>query len=499
LPDSAHFFAIAELPQQPATLWNISVAGDQQHKIAEGSNPWGISPDGSMLAITRKNDHEIWLVDPDGGNPRKVYDGGDKAHFRAIQFSPDGHRLAYIRSVWVNGATDLQIESRDLNGQSPISMLSGPAALEISQVEEGLRDMIWLPDNRLIYVGGEPYIHGMSCNLWQGQVDRQTGKFTAAPERLTNWAGFCVNTLSHTADGKKLAFNQSYDLEVVYAADFDSAKMQLSVPRRLTFTDDLSSPTGWTPDGSAVLIRSNREGTWGIYKQPLGGGPSESIISKLKNVSWSTPVSPDGKWLIYFQYDSSDPSQPIRIMRVPLSGGPSQEIVKVQSGTVRCPRITSATCVLAEISPDHNQMLFSAFDPITGRGHELKRFANDHADELGWDLSPDGTKVVAFRDTDSQFHIIPLHLTGRDRILQTQNGINLKNLLWAADGKGFFASAPTQRGAEFVYVNLQGRSKHLWELSGYNMFIAGRASPNGRHLAIQGSAGNSNVWMIENF
>ena len=186
-------------------------------------------------------------------------------------------------------------------------------------------------------------------------------------------------------------------------------------------------------------------------------------------------------------------------MRVPLSGGPSQEIVKVQSGTVRCPRITSATCVLAEISPDHNQMLFSAFDPITGRGHELKRFANDHADELGWDLSPDGTKVVAFRDTDSQFHIIPLHLTGRDRILQTQNGINLKNLLWAADGKGFFASAPTQRGAEFVYVNLQGRSKHLWELSGYNMFIAGRASPNGRHLAIQGSAGNSNVWMIENF
>jgi len=498
-PDSAHFFAIAELPHQPVTLWSISVAGDQQRKIAEGTNPWGISRDGSMLAITRRNDHEIWLIQPDGGNPRKVYDGGDNTTFRAVQFSPDGSRLAYIRDTVVNGTNVLQLESRDLDGGSPLSMLSGPAAIEISQVEEGLRDMIWLPDNRLIYVGGEPYIHGMSCNLWQGQVDRGTGKFIAAPERLTNWAGFCVNTLSGTADGKKLAFNQSYDLEVVYAADFDPAKVQLSAPRRLTFTDDLSSPTGWTPDGSAVLIRSNREGTWGIYKQPLGGGPSESVITKLKNVSWSTPVSPDGKWLIYFQYDASDPSRPIHIMRVPLSGGPAQEIVKVQSGTVRCPRITSAKCVLAEISPEHNQIIFSAFDPLTGRGNELKRFANDHAAELEWDLSPDGTSVVAFRDTDSQFHIIPLHLTGRERILQTQNGINLKNLLWAADGKGFFASAPTQRGAEFVYVNLQGKSKHLWELSGYNVFIAGRASPNGRHLAIQGSAGNSNVWIMENF
>lgn len=499
LPDSTHFFAIAELPQQTATLWNISVAGEQQRKIAEGTNPWGISPDGSMLAITRRNDHEIWLIDPDGGNPREVYDGLDNTNFRAVQFSPDGKRLAYIRSTWLNGAADLEIESRDLNGQSPISVLAGAAALEISQVEDGLRDMIWLPDNRLIYVGGEPYIHGMSCNLWEGQVDNRTGKLIAAPERLTNWAGFCINTLSRTADGKKLAFNQSYDLEVVYAADYDPAKMQLSAPRRLTFTDDLSSPTGWTPDGMAVLIRSNREGTWGIYKQPLGGGPSESIITKLKNVSWSTPVSPDGKWLIYFQYDASDRSQPIHIMRVPLSGGPSEEIVKVQSGTVRCPRIATATCVLAEISVDRKHMLFSVFDPISGKGHELKRFANDHPDKLAWDLSPDGTQVVAFRDDDSQFNVIPLHLKGGDRVVKTQNGNNLRNLLWAADGKGFFASTPTQRGAEFVYVSLQGKSKHLWELTGYNMFIAGRASPNGRHIAIQGSAGNSNVWMIENF
>jgi Tol biopolymer transport system component len=139
------------------------------------------------------------------------------------------------------------------------------------------------------------------------------------------------------------------------------------------------------------------------------------------------------------------------------------------------------------------------FDPMSGKGHELSRFTDQHADELGWDLSPDGAQVSLFRDFASGFQILTLDSAGSVRVVQTENGSQLRNLSWAADGRGFFASAPTQHGAEFVHVDLQGKSRHLWGLTGYNIFLAGRPSPDGRHLAIQGSAATSNIWMIDNF
>jgi hypothetical protein len=67
------------------------------------------------------------------------------------------------------------------------------------------------------------------------------------------------------------------------------------------------------------------------------------------------------------------------------------------------------------------------------------------------------------------------------------------------DSKGLFASAPSEHGAELVYVDLKGKIRPLWELRGSNVFLAARPSPDGRQLAIQGSAASSNMWMLEDF
>jgi Tol biopolymer transport system component len=154
----------------------------------------------------------------------------------------------------------------------------------------------------------------------------------------------------------------------VYAADFDSANRQLSEPRKLTFTEDLSSPSGWSSDGSAVFIRSNREGTWGIYKQALNGGTAEPVVTKLNDVSWSTPVSPDGQWLIYVSRAVGDST--FDLMRVPLFGGPPQEIAKGRYRDVAC-ALTGIGCVVAETTQDGKQIVFSVLDPLKGKGPEL--------------------------------------------------------------------------------------------------------------------------------
>jgi serine/threonine protein kinase/Tol biopolymer transport system component len=501
LPDSTHFFAIADLPDQPNSLWNIPVAGGNERKIADDANPWGVSSDGFFLAFTRRGDHEIWLTDPNGEHARKLWDSGDASTFRAVQWSPDGKRLAYIRSKSANDRSEAQIEIRELNSGSPVVLVSGAAARELTGLEYSFRDMDWLPDGRLVFLGGEPDIRGTSCNLWEAHVDPRTGRFTSDPQRITNWAGFCISTFSHTADSSKFVFARSSDLWVVYAAPLDRAKFRLGDLRKLAYTEDLSSPAGWSRDGSAVYIRSNREGSWGIYKQPLNGGPAEPIISRLDNVSWSTPESPDGKWLIYTIRDFSDTAAPVRILRIPVGGGPAHEIARGRYDKVLCPELGRAQCVVAQMAPNHTALVFLDFDPAAGKGRELARFDDEHADQFAWDLSPDGTKLVLHRDFASSFQVLPLG-SGADSkpvLVPVENGTHLRELFWDVDGKGLFASAPSEHGAELVYVDLKGKMRSLWEVRGSNVFLAGRPSPDGRYLAIQGSAGSSNMWMLEDF
>jgi hypothetical protein len=153
------------------------------------------------------------------------------------------------------------------------------------------------------------------------------------------------------------------------------------------------------------------------------------------------------------------------------------------------------------MAPDRKSVVFSEFDPASGKSRELARFNDEHAEQFGWDLSPDGTKVVLHRAMDPSFHILPLGFGAGSKEVQirVERGTRVRNVYWDFDGKGFFASAPSEHGAELVYVDLKGKVRHLWELRGSNVFLAGRASPDGRYLAIQGSAGSSNMWMLEDF
>jgi serine/threonine protein kinase len=502
-PDSSRFLLWAGNPHQgpsgwKSSVWSASVIGGAPRKLFDEGNPWGVSPDGSVVAITTKNDHEIWLVGGDGQPARKIDETDGSAGFRSVQWSPDGQRLAYIRGRVLSDKYEAQIESRDLKGGPPTVML---LLNDVSQLPPELQDFVWLPDGRVIYVGGEPDIHGFSCNFRQASVDERTGKIVGEPRCLTNWAGFCVTGLSRTADGKKLAFVRSSDLLTVYVAEFDAAKLSISTPRRITFTDDMSSPTAWTPDSKAVLIRSNREGSWGIYRQDLNSNAPEPIVTGLRNVPYElydSPVSPDRNWILYDAHDPSDSAAPVHLMRVPLSGGLPEQVIKGHIDGARCPRSPGSACVIGELTQDKKQIIFTALDPVKGRGRELTRFGDEHADYLAWDLSPDGTQIVLYKEFEGRFRLLSLNRRVVNEIGVT-GGAQLRTMSWAADGKGLFAANAIQQGAQLLYIDLRGNAHVLWQLRGRDAFVWGRPSPDGRHLAILGGAGTANVWMMENF
>jgi hypothetical protein len=99
-------------------------------------------------------------------------------------------------------------------------------------------------------------------------------------------------------------------------------------------------------------------------------------------------------------------AHPRQLMRIPVTGGPPEQVLTARLyGTPWCARSPSTLCAFAEQAPDAKELVFTAFDPIRGKGHELVRFATDpNAGYRNWSLSPDGTRIGIIK-TGSESHI----------------------------------------------------------------------------------------------
>ena len=168
---------------------------------------------------------------------------------------------------------------------------------------------------------------------------------------------------------------------------------------------------------------------------------------------------------------------------------------------------------------DGKQLIFTAFDPIKGKGRELTRFATDPRGDYSWDLSPDGTRIAVARQPSRRFDILSLDghaaktIMVKDWDIGVDTRVGGRDLVrgvdfdWAADGKGLFTSGQVAQRSVLLYVDLQGNTHVLREQKGglspgvRGGFSGpwGVPSPDGRHLAMLGWTRNSNVWMMEGF
>ena len=153
--------------------------------------------------------------------------------------------------------------------------------------------------------------------------------------------------------------------------------------------------------------------------------------------------------------------------------------------------------MIAEHASNDKQLIFTAFDPLRGRGRELTRFDIDPSFDYNHVLSPDGTRIAVIKRSEGRINI--LFVNGQaPRAIAVKGWDSLENVDWAPDGKGLFVSSPTQRGHALLHVDLQGNAQVLWE---QHQDLETYAVParDGRHLAIMGWSLDSNIWMIQNF
>ncbi len=247
-----------------------------------------------------------------------------------------------------------------------------------------------------------------------------------------------------------------------------------------------------------MVFWSDRNGSWDIFKQTLDNDATAELLPLGSESKYYASFSPDGQWILYMALPEArlpGGSVPVRIMRVPVSGGPPQLVLTALGTTdIRCTRAPANLCIFNEQQQGHS--LFTSIDPIKGRGRELASMDIEPSITVPWDLSPDGSQVVMTRE--GRIRLLSLK-SGTTTDLAVRGWNSFGEVDWSADGNALFVSSQTPQNATLLRVDLEGDAHALWHQRLNFLDTKGIPSPDGRHLAVAGWTTDSNAWMIEDF
>jgi Tol biopolymer transport system component len=440
-----------------------------------------------------------------GEEPRALMNLEKRYEFRSPKWSPDGQRIVYLRKTL--GTTQSSIEARDVSNGATTVLLD----------EMGMLDFWWTPDGRLIY-SQTAASEEATYDLWERRIDAKSLRSIGEPRRLTRWVGHSPGYVSISADGKRIVTTKGYAQSDVYVAELEANRRKLKPERRLTVDTRSDWPSSWTKDGKEILFFSDRNGAFNIFKQSSSSSNAELVLRGKEDVR-GPKISPDRQWLLYMAWPDRQEKAPVRIMRAPESGGPGQTVLEAAgafaSGITfgaggdldsqmkgprsfpdfRCPSSPTASCVVAEAEQDN--VVFTYFDPVRGRGIEAARVQTAPA-TFFWDLSPDGLQIAygEFKSrSDERLTVIALK-DGGVRQIPLSGWTNLSSVSWSADGRDFYVTTFKREGSSLLHVTHDGKVDVLTELTG-RWFGTPQPSPDDRFLAFGLRTVDSNVWLIE--
>ena len=488
--DGSRVLASWATPPQKKRLWALSILGGSPRQMSdEGWSP-SISPDGSQIVFLKGADfaetgHEIWVMRSNGADQRKLT-SFPEGQIASPAWSPDGKWIGYVKHRFGPYAEESWIEI--FNPQL------GTTKVLVSGQPVATGGLIWLADGRLIYAMNEPP-NQYTSNFWIAKVDLGSGLLSGEAARITAGDGL-VGKPSITADGKRLIFNRLKPQADVYVAEFFPQGPRLATPRQLTFDEADDLPFDWTPDNKAVLFISNRTGTENIFRQRLDDTSAEMLVPDGEK-KWACRLNPDGTQILYMvSTNSSDHLAPVRLMRVPINGGPPQLVLEAPGlDNYQCSRSPASVCVFSQQT--NGELAFWTFDALSGKKHELARLQQP-ANGWNWSLSPDGSLIAATVFEDNRIHLLPLSgKPARNLLVKERTGF--VSVDWAADSNGLFvASNPTGLRWSLLYVDLLGSARQIWQLD--NIWPSWAIpSRNGKYVAMPAPTMESNVWMAKDF
>jgi Tol biopolymer transport system component len=136
-----------------------------------------------------------------------------------------------------------------------------------------------------------------------------------------------IGGITVTSDGKRLVLWRMNTEEQAFISEFDASTRKWKTPRRLTLDANGNMATAWLSDSRTVLFASNRNGTWTLFRQAIDETTADVLVGVHSvYLPW---LSADGSQVLYLsQTDPANPSVPISLMRLPVTGGPPQLVLR---------------------------------------------------------------------------------------------------------------------------------------------------------------------------
>lgn len=243
-----------------------------------------ISPDGRRVAYVRSAEdimtdgarRSVWLVDVATGEQTPLISGAASSP----RWSPDGKRIAYIAAE-EGGKPQLYVR-----------WLASGASARITALPDAPSEIAWSPDGRSIAFTMFVPEDGATLGT---PLKKPEGAKWADPPRL-------ITAVNYRQDGEGYT-RPGYDHLFVVSADGGS-------PRQLTFGafDDHGSPS-WTPDSRTILFSSNHGKDWErdplnseVFAADVAGGALSQLTHR-QGPDEEPVASPDGRLIAYVGYD----------------------------------------------------------------------------------------------------------------------------------------------------------------------------------------------------
>jgi hypothetical protein len=478
------------------SIWLISTTGSEPRLLRPQARLGIPSPDGTRYAYVSRDWSKIGVSDLHSDKSQTLLAGIADDRFPILLWSPDGRRLGFQRRHFQKDRYKYSFEtavlaSGKVNIEAPSLLMESAAAL---------------PDGRVMFLGWDNENFSSSHLLYEVPTDLSTGAFQQEPKKIASAPGDDSTTLANLSvsdDGKQAMVLRRSAQDTVFVGDFSQNPPHLDNIRRLTLDEQTNYPHAWTADSRSVIFESNRNGNYDLFRQRIDQHTPEIVVAT-PMTEMLAQLAPDGRSVLY-DARPPEPDQPWiykpgasnKLMRVPLEGGtPSEVPIGGPLDEFRCALGAGKRCVLRTTVAGESRTYYD-LDPIHGKGPQLARIPWS-VEVLGdWDISPDGL-YLAIPNHDSRvarIRVVSLEPgldQAREREVIVPGVTDLRGLVWAADGQGWFVSMDTTVGNQLLFVHLDGQFRSLGDIQGWAV-----PSPDGRHVAFLNRITGTNAWLIE--